>query len=82
MAKDKATAASRIPLIQASYILDEFGSQVETQPPDWGSKGKGEDPHPIEFICSSATRTCGGSLRPTSLPRSSGIRFPGSPWLR
>jgi Subtilase family len=50
MAKDNATAARRIPLIQVSYILDEFGSQVETQPPGWGSKSKGDDPHPIEFI--------------------------------
>jgi subtilisin family serine protease len=47
MAKDQAPQANRIPLLQVTYILDEFGSQVETFPA-W--QGKGKAPDLIEFI--------------------------------
>src|SRR3989442_15194611 len=47
MAKGKPTDDNRIPLIQVRHIIEEFGSEVETQPPGWAG---GRNPNPIEFM--------------------------------
>ncbi len=38
---------NRIPLIQVRHIIEEFGAEVETQPPGWAG---GRNPNPIEFM--------------------------------
>jgi hypothetical protein len=46
MAKSKSED-NRVPLIQARFILKEFGREVETQPPGWA---EGKNPNPLEFL--------------------------------
>src|SRR6266568_2151521 len=38
---------NRIPLIQVRHIIEEFGAEVETQPPGWAG---GSNPNSIEFM--------------------------------
>ena len=47
MAKGKPADDNRIPLIQVRHIIEEFGAEVETQPPGWAA---GRNPNPIEFM--------------------------------
>lgn len=89
MAKDKPAEANRVPLIQVRHILDEFGSQVETQPPGWGGPRARTRIRRIRSssstagaTCSSVTKTCGGFMLSRFPVRSSVIRLLAWPCSR